>query len=161
MTSETEIIIAFVFKRSGKTQLGFSDFYLTLSMDLNWFTPEAAKDFVNQAVKQKLLTKKEDQIKPAFDIKKITVPVGFYPSKKVFIEEKKVELPKKEEDDVFKLMVERIIEKSNLSEQEVIKKIKEIEREKNITPEIAALLVGKEYAVPLEEFYEKVERRMF
>ena len=56
MNSEWEIIIAFLFKRSGREELSFSDLYLTLSIDLNWFTPEDAKAFVNMAIKQKLLT---------------------------------------------------------------------------------------------------------
>ena len=55
MPSESEIIIAFLFKRSGKAKLSFSDLYLTLSMDLNWFTPDDAKSFLNLTLKQNLL----------------------------------------------------------------------------------------------------------
>ena len=100
MVSEEEIIITFLFKRSGKSKLSFSDLYLILSMDLNWFTPEDAKAFVNLALKQKLLTKKGDLIKPNFDYDKIIVPVGFTPSKQVF-EVKKVENHDEAEKDFF------------------------------------------------------------
>jgi hypothetical protein len=158
MTSEAEIIIAFVFKRSGKTQLSHSEFYLTLSMELNWFTPESAKDFVNQSVKQKLLIKKDDQVKPSFDIKKITVPIGFYPSKQLF-EKEDIETDIKEED-VLKKIIRCIIEKTELNEKKIIEKIKEIEKERNINSEVAVLLVGKEYDVPLEEFFEKIEKKI-
>ena len=47
MDSEKEIIISFLFKRSGKESLKFSDLYLALSMELNWFTPDDAKSFIS------------------------------------------------------------------------------------------------------------------
>jgi len=71
MTSDAEIIITFLYKRSGKDELSFSDLYLNLSMELNWFTPDDAKAFVNTAIKQELLIKKGDLIKPNFDYNKI------------------------------------------------------------------------------------------
>lgn len=159
MVSEAKIIIAFLFKRSGKSKLSFSDLYLTLSMDLNWFTPEDAKDFVNSALKQKLLTKKGELIKVNFDYDKIVVPVGFYPAKMVF-EEKEGER-REEERDVVKAIVGRIVEKTGLEAQNVIEKIKDIEKEKNITLEVAALLVGKEYDASVEDCFEDVEDKIF
>ena len=62
MNSEEETIIAFVFNRSGQKEIDYSKFYLTLSLNLNWFTPEDAKSFVNQAIKHELLIKKEKKI---------------------------------------------------------------------------------------------------
>ena len=53
MASEVKIIIAFLFHRSGKTELTSSEIYLTLSMDLNWFSLSKAKDFVNFALNEK------------------------------------------------------------------------------------------------------------
>lgn len=159
MPSESEIVIAFIFKRSGKNELGFSEFYLSLSMDLNWFTPKQAKEFINIALKQKLLIKKDDLIKPNFDYNKTSVPVGFYPSKQVF-EEKEVKKHVKEED-VLKKIIRRIVEETNLNEQEVVTKLQEIEKEKNITPGVAALLVGKEHNVSLDDFFNKIEEEIF
>lgn len=159
MTSETEIIIAFIFKRSGKTELDFSEFYLSLSMDLNWFPPKQAKEFINMALKHKLLIKKDDQVKPTFDYNKISIPVGFYPSKQVF-EEKEVKKSVKEED-VLKEIIRRIVEKTDLNTQAVIKKLQEIEKEKNITSEVAALLVGKDYDVVLKDYFDEIEQRVF
>ena len=86
MASDAETIIAFVFKRSGKSELFYSDFYLTLSMDLNWFTPNDAKNFVNKAIESGLLERKDEKILPTFDIESINVPLGFYPSKIIFEE---------------------------------------------------------------------------
>jgi len=160
MPPEAEIIIAFLFKRSGKSKLSFSDLYLNLSMDLNWFTPEHAKDFVNLALKQKLLTKKGESIQPNFDYDKIVVPVGFTPSKRV-LDVKKVKKHDKKEETVLKKIVKRVVEKTDLDECQAIEKINTTAKEKNITMEVAALLIGKEYDISLEEFFEEIEEKIF
>lgn len=159
MDSEAEIIIAFLFKRSGKEEMPTSELYLPLSMDLKWFSPKQAKAFVDHAIKQKLLAKKGDSIKPAFDLRKIIIPVGFQPSKQS-LEEKK-ERVKKEKRDMMKTITNRVVEKTDLIEQDVVEKIKAVEKEKNITSEVAALLVGKEYDIPLEDFFEEIEDKIF
>lgn len=160
MPSETEIIITFLFNRSGKSKLRFSDLYLTLSMDLNWFTPEDAKDFVNLALKQKLLTKKGESIQPCFEYDKIVVPVGFTPSKRVF-EVKKVEKHDEKVETVLNKIVKRLVEKTELNSRQVTEKINTMAKEKNITTVVAALLIGKEYDVSLEDFFEEIEENIF
>jgi len=160
MPSETEIILTFIFKRSGKTEISFTEFYLSLSMDLNWFTPKQAKEFINMAIKDKMLSKKDEKIKPNFDIRTVSVPVGFYPSKKALKEEEK-EGEIVIEEDVLKKIIKRISEKTKLDEKKIVEMIKTIEREKNITPEIAALIMGKEYNVSFEDFLDKTEKKIF
>jgi hypothetical protein len=157
MTSEVETIIAFLFKRSGKKELTPSDIYLPLSMDLQWFTPNQAKTFVNMALQQKLLIKNEGKLKPSFDYEKIVVPVGFRPSKEP-IEEKEV---KEEKLDAIKTIMARIVEKTGQDEKSIIEKIKDIEKEKNIRPEVAVLLISKEYAVDVDDCFDEIEENLF
>ena len=159
MASEKEIIITFLFNRSGKTKLSFNELYLTLSMQLNWFTPDDAKLFINQALKEKLLKKEKDLISPNFDYKKIDVPVGFSPSKQVF--EEKIKEPKEEEKELIQKILDILAEKTKEDKKTIFSKIKQMEKEKNITSEVAALLVGKEYNVSLEDFFEEIEDKIF
>lgn len=158
MASENEIIIAFLFKRSGKEKMSFSELYLNLSMDMKWFSPEEAKKFLNDALKKKLLIKEDEQISPSFDINKITIPVGFYPSKKVIFDKKNQE--SEEETNILKEIVKRIHEKTNLNEKQIIDKINDVSKEKNIIEEIAALLVGKEYEIEIDDFLKKLESKI-
>jgi hypothetical protein len=161
MNDEEEIIIAFLFKHSGKKELSFSDLYLTLSMELNWFTPEDAKKFLNQAIKNHLLNKKEEQVTPTYDYDKIDIPVGFQPTQKVF-QEKKIEKPKEKKEKVLNQIIKELVQKSKLDEKKIMKKIKEVEKFRNLTVEVAALLVGKEYNIVFdEEILEKVEEEIF
>ena len=156
MANDAEIIIAFIFKRSGKEKLKQSEFYLPLSMELNWFSPQEAKDFVNIAVKQNILTKDDDFLSPNFDIKNIKIPLGFKPSKQIF---KKIVPPKIEpEKNLIKDIVKTISQRAKTDEKTILEKIKSIEKEKNLKPEIVALIVGKEYKVDLKEYYNAVEK---
>jgi len=158
MVSENEIIIAFLFKRSGKEKMSFSELYLNLSMNLKWSSPEDAKKFLNDAIKKKLLRKEDDQISPSFDINKITIPLAFSPSKRVFSEKKNQKIEK--DTSVFNQIVKRISEKTKLEEKQIIDKINEISKEKNLNEEIAALLVGKEYEIEINDFLKELENKI-
>ncbi len=157
MTAQAEIVLAFVFKRSGKTELSFSEIYLTLSMELNWFNPEDAKKFVNKSLSEKLLTKKNSQIRPCFDISKIDIPLGFFPKGALF--EEKV---KTEEKKISKLnqIIKKIEGASNKDRKVIYEKIKKIERERNLTTIVSALLLAKEYGLFLGELIPDIERKM-
>lgn len=159
MASEKEIIITFLFNRSGKSKLSYNEIYLTLSMQLNWFTPDDAKLFINQTIEEDLLKKEKDLLNPNFDYKNIVVPVGFTPSKMVFKE--KTEIPKKKENELIKKILNILSEKTKVDKKEILSKIKKIEKEKNITLEVAALLIGKEYNVTLKDYFDEVESSLF
>ncbi len=160
MDSESEIIISFLFKRSGKELLKFSDLYLALSMDLNWFTPDDAKAFINLALKENLLIKNDNQIKPNFDYQKTVVPVGFTPSERVF-EVKVVDKEKKKKGRILEKIIELLVENTNLDAVELSGLINTMAKEKNITEEVAALLIGKEHNIIFDDFYEKIEELIF
>ncbi len=157
MNSEYKIIIAFVFNRAGKKELVFSEFYLTLSMDLKWFTPEDAKTFIKNALQNGLLKEEDEQIKPNFNIDEIKIPLGFYPSEKV-LQQKEAKKEKNQDENILDIIVEKIVEKSNLDKKTILKQLKELEKEKNITPEIAALLIGKEYDLVFDDLLDKIEK---
>ncbi|RLF36730.1 MAG: hypothetical protein DRM99_02110 [Thermoplasmata archaeon] len=167
MISEMQRVIAFVFKRSGKKEMSFSELYLTLSMDLNWFTPGEAQNFIKHAIKNKVLMENKELLKPNFDITAVTTPVGFHPSKKIF--EKQIGQKKEEENpglelkaqDVLEKIVHRISVETQLNEKEIFQKIKNVEKEKNVTPEVAALLIGKKYDLSFEGLLDQIEEELF
>jgi len=158
MASQAEIIIAFIFKRSGKMELSFSDIYLTLSMELNWFTPDDAKAFVQKTIDKKILTKKKSQLRPSFDISKIDIPIRYYPTGEIFGEKKQI---KKEIDSsVLEQIIDRIEKKTNKDRKNIESKIEKIATETNLEKEIAALLYGKEHDMNFNELYKKIEKNI-
>lgn len=160
MVSDAEKIISFLFKRSGKLEINYSELYLTLSIKLNWFKPEKAKDFINKSIEKKLLKKKDEMISPSFNINKIDVPLGFYPQKNLF---KDISLIQKsiEEKDIFKKIIQKIKNKTKINEKNILLKIKNIENEKDITREVAAMIFAIEHNVFLEEYYEEIENAIY
>ncbi len=155
MTSDAEIVIAFLFKRSGRNELKTSELYLPLSMDLKWFSPNEARVFVNRALKQTLLNKKGEFVSPNFDYENIIIPAGFRPSKQLIKEEKETI---EEKQNIMKIITERITEKTDLGEEKVIEKINSISQQKHITIEVAAALVGKEFNIYLDDCFEEIEK---
>lgn len=158
MTSEEKIIISFVFKRSGKQKLKENDIYLSLSMDLNWFTPNTAKDFVKNALQKNLLVEKNGFIEPGFDLKSINIPTGFFPSGKNSFE---IEVKTKKDADFFDNIIEFIIEKTGQKRENVLDEIVRISVEKNIQQEVAALLYAKGKNIDLSGFFDRVEKTFF
>ena len=158
MASERETIIAFVFNRAGKKEMTYSEFYLTLSVELNWFKPEDAKTFTKKAVENKLLDEMDGILKPSFNTGEIRIPLGFYPSQKNFEgPQEKTDKSTEKEEDVLKNIIKKIAEKANLDEKTIKKQIEQIEKDKNITSEVAALLVGKDYDIAFDDVLEKIK----
>ncbi len=156
MNSEIKIIIAFLFKRSGKKEMAQSELYLTLSMDLKWFSPQKAKEFVNSTLQNNILVKKGAFLTPTFDVNKITIPTGFRPSKEVFYKQKEEESP-----DIIENIVKRIAEDTGQNAKDIFEKIKYVEKEKNVILEVAALLIGREYNIALDNYFEGTECKIF
>ena len=155
---EVEIILAFLFKRSGKEDLSQSEAYLTLSMNLKWYTPQQARKIVEFALNQKLLTKKGEILTPNFDYKKVVIPIGFQPSKQI-IAERKENTQKK--GNLIDKMIIKIAKNTNMNKEEISKKIGMIEKEKKINTELAALLIGREYDVDVAVFFKEIEEAIF
>ena len=143
-------------KETEKRVRGFAGLMAKIMEPLNE-DPRFTENFKN--VKKKFLVKKKDLIKPSFATENVSVPVGFYPSTKVFLDEEPKEI--KEETDLLSKIVKRISENLNAKEQDILNKIKKIEEERNITTEVAALLFGKENNLDLTDFFEEIENKIF
>ena len=157
MDSEAKIIIAFLLKRSGKPALKESEIYLPLSMDLGWFSTKEAQEFVTYATTQHLLVKKDGVLQPTFPYEKITIPVGFTPTKKLFTEKK--DLPK--EENILDSLVSFIAEKTNCDQKEILAEIRLAEQEKQIFSEVAALFVARKHKLALDEWADIIEKKLF
>lgn len=156
MNKENNIIIAFVFNRAGKKEMSFSEFYLTLSMDLNWFKPDEAKRFTKNSLQNNLLKEEEELIKPNFNIDEVKIPLGFHPSEKV-LQQKDVKGEKKQDKNILDDIIKKIVEKSNLDKKIILQQIEALEKEKNITTELAVLLIGKEYDLVFDNVLDEIE----
>jgi hypothetical protein len=157
MESEAKIILAFLFNRSGKTALKDAELYLPLSMELKWFSTKESQLFVTYAIKQKLLLKKEGLLHANFPVEKITIPVGFTPTKKLFSEQTSLQ----KEENILSSIITSISEQTNRSSEDIEQEIHRLEQEKNINPEIAALYVARKYHIDTTSWHDSVEKTLF
>jgi hypothetical protein len=154
MDSEAKIIIAFLFNRSGKTELKDSELYLPLSMELGWLSTKESQEFIDYAIKQELLIKKDGLLQPNFPLEKIAIPLGFTPSKKLFSEKR----DEYKEENIIDEIVIQISTLTNHSQREILEEIKQEQKEKNLFLEVAALYVARKYSVDIADWYESVEK---
>ena len=136
-----------------------SELYLTLSLELGWFSPQEAQQVIKDALHQKLLKQKDELVSPTFDINKITIPVGFYPSKKDIILERKEE--KTKTSSFMESITKRITDHTQQTPSELSQKIQQIATTKRILPEIAALYLAYTHKIPVEDILERAYRALF
>jgi hypothetical protein len=155
--SEAKIILAFLFNRSGKTELTEAELYLPLSMELSWFSTKEAQQFVKYVIKKELVVKKDGGLSPNFPLETIKIPVGFIPSKKNFsdtTEEKKGK-------DIIEEIILQISQQTQLDKTHILEEMKKEGKEKNLLAEVTALYVGKKHGVDVSEWYSFVEAVLF
>ena len=155
ITENIQRIIAYVLKRSGKTSITKSDFYLTLSMDLQWCSPQKAKIFVDQLITNGFINEKQNELYPTFDYKNVIIPMGFHPDESEFNEE--IIKDKKNLKD----LINSLINKTQKNIDEINKEIEKISSEKNIDYDVALLLYSKKHDIPITDFILVVEQKMF
>jgi len=160
MVSEEEQIVAFLFKRSGKEEMSISEAHLTLSMDLNWFSPDDAKKFIQNVIEKKLLQKKAEVVSPSFEIGKINIPLGFKPSINIDRRELTKEITA-ENNLVFEEIIEKIKDLGEENEEDILKRINQVKKEKKTNIEVAAAYVAMENNIDLNELFNKIEKTIF
>lgn len=138
--------VAVPFKRKGKEALKESEFVLALSIDLNWFNPEQAKNLLGNAEKAGLIKRDEDLVKPAFDLNSVQIPSGFKPDSSIF-----------ERKTIFDRAIERIIAGTGMEKRRVISLInkKQEELSKLVVIEVSAILVALEHGVAVDDLIEE------
>lgn len=142
MNQQAKQVLAFIFKRSGKQTLPASDVYLAISMELQWCSPKQAKIFVKQAVNEELLIQNDHGVSPSFDIDNITIPTGFKPSKECFLTDLSAQSDTSE-DNVISKVYQRLINKKNMTKEEINHSIETIANEKMIEKSVAAIFLAK------------------
>lgn len=157
MDSEAKIIIAFLFNRSGKTALTEAELYLPLSMELGWLSTKEAQEFVKSALQQGLLGKKDGLLYPNFPLDKITIPLNFAPSKKLFCETTAQE----QKQPLMLRLIGRICEHTTLNQQDIEEEISKEGTEKNLLPEVAALYIARKYDVDVRDLFTEVQQGIF
>lgn len=144
--SDLTYTVSMPFLRKGKETLKESEFVLALSIDLNWLTPEQAKNLLNLAEKSGLLKKEGEMIHPAFDISGVNIPSGFKPEPASF-----------DKKTLFDMVIDRIISGTGIEKRKVIALInkKQEELSKMVVIEVSALLVAIDHGLIVDDLIKE------
>lgn len=144
--SDLTYTVSMPFLRKGKETLKESEFVLALSIDLNWLTPEQAKNVLNLAEKSGLLKKEGEMIHPVFDISGVNIPSGFKPEPASF-----------DKKTLFDMVTDRIISGTGIEKRKVIALInkKQEELSKMVVIEVSALLVAIDHGVMVDDLIKE------
>jgi len=157
MSEEAKQIITFLLKRSGRTALPESEFYLIMSMDLQWCSPKVAKEFVSQALKSGLLSRKDDELSPTFDTKSIEIPTGFHPD----LSSSTFKDTPASSSDLLNEIISHIVQHSKKTKQNITAEIQDEAKTKKLHEPVAALMLAKRYNVDIASFLPRVKDLLF
>ena len=137
---------AMPFKRKGIDSMKENDFVMALSMDLNWFKPDAARAFVKTAMESGILSMEMDMIKAQFNIEDVDIPVGFIPNSASFTK-----------IDIFEQIIERIMEHTGDDKQSIIARINQKKNDTKglFTIEVLGILLAREYGIQVNDLIER------
>ncbi len=142
--------ITLLFRRKGREQMSEREFVLSASMDLRWFPPREAQRLLDLIVLKGLVTVEEGDVKPAFDIEAVEVPVHFVPTTEIL----------QDASDLFDRLLDEITRASSRPRKDLAARVNSIQRWMGVYVEVAALLAGEELTVDLASFYPEVEAMM-
>ena len=93
-------------------------------------------------------------LRPNFPFEKIIIPLGFSPSKKLFSEKSGAD----KEGNIIDEIAIQISKQTNYDQKEIFQEIRQMEKEKNLFSEVAALCVARKYGVDITDWYDSVEK---
>jgi len=147
----TELLFtaAMPFKRKGTDTIKETEFVMALSMDLDWFKPDTARDFINSAIEMGIISRKGDMLKAQFGINDVQVPMGFKP-----------DISRFQEKEVFEQIIERIMINTGLEKQKIIAEINRSRNEKGglFSIEVLGILMAREYGIQVDDLIGKSYR---
>lgn len=156
MIEKFKVAIFLVQKKTGRQELRKEDFIRIISFENRWMEPSYVERFLEKAVKINLLRKEGDIYIPQFSFKDIEVPVDFE------ISPSDLEVSEEKEEDIFKLIIERIEKKTGRKRNEIVGEINKM-RQKNryFTIETVALIYARENGVEVEDLIFQYEKKIW
>ncbi len=146
--------LSFLFQREGKN-IEKNDFIYIPSADLGWFSSEEVRKLLEISEESGLVSIDNDIVSANFDFNQIQIPMGFEPPKDL--------LEKEVEEDVFPMILDEIVQKTDLDKQKIMAQVNKKQDKLNINIKTALLLVAQENEVDLknkEKYITKIEEEI-
>jgi len=156
MIDKFKLAIYIVQKKTGKKELKREDFIKTLSFENRWIEPSIVEKFLNICLKVNLLEKNDDSYIPLFSTKGMEVPVDFE-----LTPDEINNFQERDEQDIFKLIIERIEKSKGVKRNEIVAEINRMKsRLRYFTIETLALIYARENGIDVSDLIPIVEKSL-
>lgn len=142
--------IAVLFRRKGKGSITEKEFVFSASIDLRWFSPKAAQRLLDIALQLNLISRRNGELIPNFNIEDIHVPLEFKPTEDI--------LDTQEEDTLSRIISK--LSESKLERRDLVARINALQKRFGIDIEIAALMLGNDLGIDMKELISIVEEKV-
>jgi hypothetical protein len=135
--------VAVPFRAKGRESLSESEFVVALSLDREWFSPEQAKRLVDVAATEGLLDREDDELRPTFEPREVTVPDEFVPGDDVLRQRSN-----------FERALDAIVQ-SGVEKQDAVAAVNGLQSELGVTVEAAAVVYARREGVELGDLADR------
>ncbi len=142
-------VLAAAFKYHGGSPLSETELVAALALERGWVTPDEARDLIERARNDGLLSGEDDALSATFDVSDIAVPADFEPDS--------AELT--DAVSLFERMVDRVAE-TGRDRQGVVAGINELQHSLDVSSDAAALLYAHQAGLDVESAASELKREI-
>lgn len=142
---DLKTVVAAPFRHRGSNTLTDSEFIATLSMELDWFTPEQARRVIDLATSESLLDRSEDSLVPTFAVETISLPDDPTPDESILTER-----------STFEQLLDTITD-AGIEKQDAVAEINRLQQELAITIEAAGVLYAHQQGIAVPGITDRIQ----
>lgn len=143
-----ERVVAAPYQHAGARELTEQEFVVAISLHRDWFSPGQAKQVVERAITEGLLSRSDDALVTEFDPTAVSVPSGFTPDDSVFTKR-----------STFEIILDRCVD-AGYEKREIVAEINQAQARLGVTIDAAAAWyatsVGIDVTPEIERALEQV-----
>lgn len=142
------VAVAAPFKSKGVERLPEQKFLVGLSLDRGWTTPDQAKDIVDLAERDGLLTRDDGDLVVTFDPDDVSIPDDFTLDASVF-----------EERSPFERVLDALVG-DGMERQAAVAGVNELQSDLGLTAEAAAVVFARTRGLDVDDIADRVRERL-
>ncbi|MFC7199006.1 DUF2240 family protein [Halospeciosus flavus] len=130
--------VAAPFKQQGKARIGEHEFVVSLSLERDWLAPDEAKQLVDVAADEGLVTRDDGDLVADFDVESVEIPEGFTPDESVL-----------RERSAFEQVVDALASAGH-ERQTAVASVNELQADLGLTADAAAVVYARREGVEVD-----------
>ena len=150
MAEEPKTALAALFRMRGHDAISESEFVMETSYKLRWFTPKEAQRLLQMGVDQGLLSTDAGNVRAAFDVEGVAVPVNYRPGPEVLAAPPKPA-------DLFAELLGRLQKATAQERPRLVARINQAQERMGVDVEVAAALVARSAGVDVADLLPDLE----